>query len=273
MIADRVALSPTTLDEALELRAAHPELSVVAGGTDAMVGVNAGRGDLVGWLSLRRVEELRSITHDESTVSIGAATTMQSIVTGLAARLPALADAARTVGGPQIRAMATIGGNVTTGSPAGDTLTPLVCLGAEVELRSVAGTRRLPLREFLLGPKRTALRADELLVAVHVPDRGPRQVFAKAGPRGAMVIAVCNIAVVLHADGAGGNVAVGSAGPTIVEAGDAVGHLLDPDGADAFAAAVSAATRPIDDVRGTAAYRRHAVHVLARRAHRWVRDG
>ncbi len=175
----------------------------------------------------------------------------------LAASLPALAEASRTVGSPQIRNRGTIGGNLGTASPAGDALPPLLVEGAEVECASVRGSRRVPLGEFVTGVKRTVLEPDELITAVWLRPSGAPQTFMKIGPRNAMVIAVCSLAL---AAGEELRASFGSASPrpTLVTA--------PLDEADTFAERVAAATSPIDDVRGSAAYRRHAIRVLAGRA-------
>jgi CO/xanthine dehydrogenase FAD-binding subunit len=174
--------------------------------------------------------------------------------------LPALAAASRSVGSPQIRNRGTIGGNLGTASPAGDALPPLLIEDAHVDLASANGVRSLPLAQFLIGPKRNALRDDELVVAVRVrPSRAP-QTFMKVGPRNAMVISICSLA--LSADRERGELraAFGSSGPV-------VGLVSAPlEQADTFAERVVEAASPIDDVRGTAAYRRHALGVLTRRA-------
>jgi CO/xanthine dehydrogenase FAD-binding subunit len=175
----------------------------------------------------------------------------------LASLLPALAEAARTVGSPQIRNRGTIGGNLGTASPAGDALPPLLIEAAEVELASVRGTRRLPLAEFLVGPKRNALAEDELILAVHIEPSGAAQTFMKVGPRNAMVIAVCSLALSVDRERNEARAAFGSSGPVAA---------LVIGGLDGFAERVVAAASPIDDVRGTAAYRRHALRVLATRA-------
>jgi CO/xanthine dehydrogenase FAD-binding subunit len=170
--------------------------------------------------------------------------------------LRALAEASRTVGGPQIRNRGTIGGNLGTASPAGDALPPLLVYGAVVEVASTRGSREVPLQEFLIGPKRNALERDELILAVRLDAPGPRQTFMKVGPRNAMVISVVSLAMLVE-DGEV-RASYGSAGPV---PGLVTGA---PDGE--FAERVAEAASPIDDVRGTAGYRRHALRVLAERA-------
>jgi len=256
-------LSPTSLDEALALKAERPDAVPIAGGTDVMVAVNFDRLRPAAFLNLEEVEELRGWTAQNGSVRIGARVTYTELLDGeLAEALPALSEAARTVGSPQIRNRGTVGGNLGTASPAGDALPPLLVAGATVELASTRGTRTLPLAEFLVGPKRSALEPDELVVAVRAerPAQSAMETFMKVGPRNAMVIAVCSLA--LRADREQGELtaAYGSAGPT-------AGLVRAPlDDADAFADRVAEAASPIDDVRGSAAYRRHALRVLAGRA-------
>ena len=174
--------------------------------------------------------------------------------------LPALAEASRTVGSPQIRNRGTIGGNLGTASPAGDALPPLLVAGGEVELASSGGTRTLPLDEFLVGPKRNALRDDELITAVRVRADGSRQTFMKVGPRNAMVIAVCSLAL------ASTRSATSCARRTARPGRSWASSPRRSPSATRFADRVAAAASPIDDVRGTAAYRRHALRVLDERA-------
>jgi len=251
-------LTPRTLDEALRLRADVPGAVPIEGGTDLMVDLNFDRRRPEAMLNLNEVQELRGWSSENGSLRLGAGLTFTEIEqSGLASLLPALAEAARTVGSPQIRNRGTIGGNLGTASPAGDALPPLLIEAAEVELASVRGTRRLPLAEFLVGPKRNALAEDELILAVHVEPSGAAQTFMKVGPRNAKVIAVCSLAVSVDRERNEARAAFGSSGPVAA---------LVTGGLDGFAERVVAAASPIDDVRGTAAYRRHALRVLATRA-------
>ncbi len=251
-------LTPRSLDEALRLESEHPDAVPIAGGTDLMVELNFDRRrpDVV--LDLGEVPELRGWRREDGLVRLGAGLTYTELMQEpLASMLPALAQAARTVGSPQIRNRGTLGGNLGTASPAGDSLPPLLVEEAEVELQPTG--RRLPLSEFLVGPKRNALEPGELIAAVLLRPSGGSQTFMKVGPRNAMVIAVCSLAVLV--DRAKGEVraAFGSAGPV-------PGLVRVPlDEAAELPERVAAAATPIDDVRGTAAYRRHALGVLARR--------
>jgi CO/xanthine dehydrogenase FAD-binding subunit len=254
-------LTPRTLEEALELKASHPEARFVQGGTDVLVELNFGHSRPPAIVNLAELEELRGWSEEGDTLRLGAGLTYtEAMASPLAERLPALAEASRTVGSPQIRNRGTIGGNLGTASPAGDALPPLLVDRAEVELASVRGTRTLPLEEFLLGVKRTALEPDELITSVRLTPSGGPQTFMKIGPRNAMVIAVCSLAVVVDAEAGEARAAFGSAAVTarLVTAALAEAASL-PD-------RVADAASPIDDVRGTAAYRRHALRVLAARA-------
>jgi CO/xanthine dehydrogenase FAD-binding subunit len=280
----QATLQPRDLRDALAARAAHPEALPLAGGTDLMVELNFDRRRPVRILDLTRVPELEGWSRDGGDLVIGAGVTHTRLVEELAGPAPGLAMAARTIGSPQIRNRGTLGGNLGTASPAGDAIPPLVAAGATVEVRSPVGARSIPAEEFCTGPKRSALRPDELIAAVRVPAAPGPQQFAKVGPRNAMVIAVCSFSVQLDPAARTVRTAIGSAAPTVVRASDAERFLegaLDEAGAwerraplgDAalarFGELVGAAARPIDDVRGSAAYRRHALAVLARRTFTW----
>jgi CO/xanthine dehydrogenase FAD-binding subunit len=266
-------LSPTTLDDALSALAEHPGAHVLAGGTDFMVEVNFGHRRPDDVVALAQVPELRRWDIEGGTVRLGAGVTCaQLMLPPLAETLPALAQAARTVGSPQIRNAATIGGNLGTGSPAGDLLPVLSALDATIVVRSVGGSRVLSIHEFLVGPKRTALQPGEIVteVGVALPE-GPQE-FMKVGVRNAMVIAIANLALVV--DHMGLRVAAGSVGPTVIRARDAEqwaeangGVNADPD---EWGRRVAAEVRPIDDHRSTAEYRRRAVEIMAARALRRV---
>lgn len=260
------AILPHDLHEACVARRDHPEHVVVAGGTDLMVGVNEGRRHVPGWISLRRVRDLAGITRTPAGEwQIGAGTTHATLAA--AADLGALALAAATVGGPQIRTAGTLGGNVVTASPAGDTLPALLCLDAMVELRSVDTGRIVGLADFLLGPGRTTLAPDELVARIHLPAPAGVTTFAKVGPRTSMAISICSIAARLDPAGGAARVAVGSVAPTARRVHDAEALLLERTAGDDFAARVVAGSSPIDDHRASAAYRRHALAVVARRVH------
>jgi CO/xanthine dehydrogenase FAD-binding subunit len=272
-------LRPTTWDEALAIKAERPEALPVAGGTDVMVDVNFDRRRPAALLDLTRIPGLAETAPDDGWVRIGPGVTYSRVIEELGGRLPGLAQAARTVGSPQIRNRGTVAGNLGTASPAGDALPPLLAAGAEVVLASARGERRLPLAEFCLGPKRSALRPDELIAAVRAPAAAGPQLFAKVGARNAMVIAVVSFALDLDVPRRRVGTAIGSAGPTPLRAPAAErfleglltdGDRLSDSAVRRFGELVAEAARPIDDVRGTAEYRRHALAVLAGRTLRWA---
>lgn len=208
-----------SLAEALDALLAEPAPQVLAGGTDFMVEVNFGRRHPASVVVVNRVPELRSWRLEGDRVVLGAGVTYAELLRPpLADLVPAMAQAARTVGSPQIRNAGTLGGNLATASPAGDALPVLLALGAEVELVGPDRTRTLPVAELLLGPKRSACGPHELITAVEIPARLGRQEMIKVGTRNAMVIAVASVCVV--ADPASGTVrvALGSVAPTVVRA-------------------------------------------------------
>ena len=251
-------LTPTTLDEALRLKADHPAAMPIQGGTDAMVALNFDRERPAEVLNLNEVRELRGFRRDGGALRLGSGLTYAEIEHGeLRDVLPALAEASRTVGSPQIRNRGTIGGNLGTASPAGDAIPPLVVESAEVECASVRGTRRIPVLDFVTGVKRNALEPDELITAVWLTSSNVPQTFMKVGPRTAMVIAVVSLAV---SAGDELRASIGSASPRPVLV------TAPRDEADTFAERVADAASPIDDVRGTERYRRHALRVLTQRA-------
>ncbi|MGR6318988.1 FAD binding domain-containing protein [Micromonospora soli] len=274
-------LQPGSWSEALAAKAAHPDAVPIAGGTDVMVELNFDRRRPPALLDLTRVSALTEWGYDGDLLRVGAGVTYRRIIDELGGLLPGLAMAARTVGSPQIRNRGTVGGNLGSASPAGDAHPPLMATGARVEVASVRGTRTVPVHEFFTGPKRSVLAPDELISAfLVVPAAGPQQ-FAKIGTRNAMVIAVCSFALALHPDTCRVGTGIGSAAPTPLRAHQAEELLaaelpwrsrgpLPVALARRFGDLVAAAAAPIDDVRGTAAYRRHALAVLARRTLGWA---
>ena len=240
------------------MKAERPEAVPIQGGTDVMVELNFDRGRPAALLSLNEVHDLRGWSRENETVWLGAGLTYtEAMQPPLSELLPALAEASRTVGGPQIRNRGTIGGNLGTASPAGDAIPPLLVADGSVTAVSLKGERVIPLQDFLLGPKRNALADDELIAGVSLAPSRSQETFMKIGPRNAMVISVVSLA--LRVDGEL-RAAFGSAGPvpTLVRAGAGDVH--------AFPERVAAAASPIDDVRGSAAYRHHALRVLTKRA-------
>src|SRR5919197_2132248 len=246
-----------------------------------MVEMNFARARPEAILDLTRVEELTRWNRNNGDLRVGAGVTYTRAIKELGDTLPGLAIASRTVGSPQIRNRGTIGCNLGSSSPAGDALPPLYASHAQVEVASTRGERRIPIEEFVTGPKRNVLEPDELIAAFRVPPaRGPQQ-FSKVGTRNALVIAVCSFALALDTDAHAVGTCLGSAAPTPRRAREAERFAtaeLDwerrtPLGDAAlarFGELVAAAADPIDDVRGSAAYRRHALGVLARRTLTWA---
>ena len=267
------------------MKGAHPDALPIAGGTDVMVEINFDRHRPPSFIDLTRIADLSQWDQEGDWLRVGAGVTYTRLIAELGDRLPGLAMASRTVGSPQIRNRGTVGGNLGSASPAGDAHPPLLASGAIVELASTAGTRRLPAHEFFVGPKRNAMRKDELIAAFLVePAKGPQQ-FSKVGTRNAMVIAVCSFALAIDSERREIGTGIGSAAPTPVRAMEAELFLtgvleekglwekpaaLDESAIVRFGQLVAAAAKPIDDVRGTAAYRRHALAVLARRSFVWA---
>jgi CO/xanthine dehydrogenase FAD-binding subunit len=281
-------LAPTTWADALAAKAEQPDAVPVAGGTDVMVEINFDHRRPPALLDLTRVPDLQEwATESDGRVRLGAGVTYTRIIEELGDRLPGLAMAARTVGSPQIRNRGTVGGNLGAASPAGDSHPPLLAADAEIEVASVRGVRRIPAAEFYTGVKRNALAADELIAAVLIaPASGPQQ-FCKIGTRNAMVIAVSAFGLALHPQRRAVGTGIGSAAPTPRRADAAAEFLAGeiaaaglwesrgelPEGlAVEFGRKVRDAAAPIDDVRGTAAYRLHSLSVMARRAATWAWD-
>ena len=272
-------LMPTSLTEALAALTSMPHAHLLAGGTDLMVEVNFNRRKPTDVIALRRVKELShwSVHPDGTSLTIGAGLPYAAMEGGTIAKLvPALAQAARTVGSPQIRAVATLGGNLGTCSPAGDGLPVLSALDAVVHLQSPSDRRDVSVHDFMVGVKRTTRAANELITGVSVPVLSGWQGYTKVGVRNAMVIAVASACLAVDTTGNTVRLALGAVGPTVIrcretEAWFATQH--DVSSATPVLAAlakefgVRAATeaRPIDDHRSTAAYRRHAIKVLADR--------
>jgi CO/xanthine dehydrogenase FAD-binding subunit len=274
---------PDSWREALETRAVHTGAVPIFGGTDVMVDLNFARERPEVVLDLTRVQEIQAWGEEDGRLRVGAGVTYTRVIAELGSRLPGLAMASRTVGSPQIRNRGTVGGNLGTASPAGDALPPLYASDAEVELASTEGTRRVPVTEFITGPKRNSLEPNELIAAFHIPEaEGPQQ-FAKIGPRNAMVIAVCAFGLALHPERRRVGTCLGSAAPTPVRAREAEEFIegvlewesraeIGEAALERFGEMVAMAARPIGDVRGTADYRAHAVGVLARRTLKWAWD-
>jgi len=278
-------LQPSSWTEAVAAKAAQPAAVPVAGGTDVMVELNFDRRRPEALLDLTRVRDLAGWEEQHGRIRLGAGVTYARVIDQLGDRLPGLAMASRTVGSPQIRNRGTVGGNLGAASPAGDCHPVLLATDAQVEVESVRGTRCIPAVNFYTGVKQNALAADELIRAIWIaPSQGPQQ-FAKIGTRNAMVISVAAFGLALHPDRGAVGTGIGSAAPTPRRAEEAAAFLAGeleaaglwesrgslPDAlVREFGDRVRGAAAPIDDVRGTAAYRLHSLAVMARRTLTWA---
>ena len=272
-------LIPRSVDELVEVFQEHPAAKLLAGGTDYMVEVNLHGRQPETMISLRQVKELTewSVRTSQSRIIIGAGVPYADMEVGEIARLvPALAQAARTVGSPQIRAAGTLGGNLGTCSPAGDSLPVLAALNATIHVIGPDGNRDVQFVDFMVGVKKNSLQPSEFVHSVSMPIVEGWQGYAKVGTRNAMVISTASACLVRDSDEGFVTVALGSVGPTIIRAHGAeawlmkttslrAGAQLEPSVAQEFGRRVALESKPIDDHRSTAEYRRHAVGVLAQR--------
>ena len=280
-------LRPAGWGEALAAKAEHPTAVPIAGGTDLMVEINFDHRRPEYLMDLNRIAELGEWEVGEDTVRLGPSVPYSRIMEHLRRELPGLALASHTVASPQIRNRGGVGGNLGTASPAGDAHPALLAAGAEVEVESVRGSRRIPIDDFYTGVKRNALAEDELIKWIHIRKADGPQQFSKVGTRNAMVIAVCAFGLALHPATRTVRTGIGSAAPTPVRARAAEefltaalddggfwenGKAVPPAVARQFAELAAGACNPIDDVRGSAKYRRHAVTVMARRTLGWTWD-
>jgi CO/xanthine dehydrogenase FAD-binding subunit len=269
---------PLTIREALDALTSAPDARLIQGGTDMMVEINFNHLKPHNVIALRRVQELRRWTKNANgTITIGAGVPYQEMETGeLKNLIPALAEAARTVGSPQIRAAGTLGGNLGTCSPAGDGLPVLFALDAVIHLQSSESSRVLSVHDFMLGVKRNARASNEIITAVTMPLLDGWQGYAKVGVRNAMVISVASACLAVDKSTKSVRIALGAVGPTIIRCRDAEAWLaeqldiststgIDVATAKEFGRRVSIESKPIDDHRSTAEYRRHAIGVLAQR--------
>ncbi len=260
-------LQPATLDETLSLLDRHTgKARIVAGGTDLLVELSRGVRTTSTLIDITRVQELKYVREEDGLIRIGALATHNDVIASPACRVRALplAQACWEVGAPQLRTRGTVAGNLVTASPANDTITPLVALGSEVVLSSRSGERVVPLSGFYQGVRRTVLRSDELLREIRFPAMNPHQrgLFVKLGLRRAQAISVIDVALVLALDGdrvSEARIALGSLAPTIVRASTAEGYLLgkqlEPSVCAETGRLACTDVTPIDDVRGSAAYR------------------
>jgi carbon-monoxide dehydrogenase medium subunit len=270
--------APRSIEHALNLLAADPGASIIAGGTDLLVQFRAGLKRPTAFVDIKRIPELSMIALDGRGLTLGAAAPAAAICdhTELARLWPGLVESIRLIGSMQIQGRGSVGGNLCNASPAADTTCALIVNRAECIIVSPAGERMVPAEHFCTGPGTTVLKPGELLVSIRVPRPAPRtgDAYLRLIPRSEMDIAVVGAAASVTVDEQGvctaARVAIGAVAPTallVAESADAlIGSRLDEAALARAAAAAGAAARPIDDRRGTATYRRTVAGVLTRRA-------
>ena len=266
------------LNTALAALREHHDARLIQGGTDLMVEINFNHVKPTTMISLRDVASLRTIRRDQTgTLSIGSGVP-HSVIEGepVLSEIPALAQAARTVGSPQIRAAGSLGGNLGTCSPAGDTLPVMFALDAMIHLNTLDSTRVVSIHDFMTGVKRSVRQHDEIITSIDFPIINGWQGYSKVGVRNAMVISVASACLVADHENANVRIALGSVGPTIIRCREAeawlkssqdlsAGQSISLDVANEFGRRAAGESSPIDDHRSTAQYRRHAISVLASR--------
>ena len=266
------------LNTALAALREHHDARLIQGGTDLMVEINFNHVKPTTMISLRDVASLRTIRRDQpGTLSIGSGVPY-SVIEGepVLSEIPALAQAARTVGSPQIRAAGSLGGNLGTCSPAGDTLPVMFALDAMIHLNTLDSTRVVSIHDFMTGVKRSVRQHDEIITSIDFPIINGWQGYSKVGVRNAMVISVASACLVADHENAEVRIALGSVGPTIIRCREAeawlkssqdlsAGQSISLDVANEFGRRAAGESSPIDDHRSTALYRRHAISVLASR--------
>jgi CO/xanthine dehydrogenase FAD-binding subunit len=266
------------LTTALAALREHEDARVIQCGTDLMVEINFNHVKPTTMISLRDVASLRTIRRDQpGTLSIGSGVPY-SVIEGepVLSDIPALAQAARTVGSPQIRAAGSLGGNLGTCSPAGDTLPVMFALDAMIHLNTLDSTRVVSIHDFMTGVKRSVRQHDEIITSIDFPIINGWQGYSKVGVRNAMVISVASACLVADHENADVRIALGSVGPTIIRCREAeawlkssqdlsAGQSISLDVANEFGRRAAGESSPIDDHRSTAQYRRHAISVLASR--------
>ena len=266
------------LNTALAALREYHDARLIQGGTDLMVEINFNHVKPTTMISLRDVASLRTIRRDQpGTLSIGSGVPY-SVIEGepVLSEIPALAQAARTVGSPQIRAAGSLGGNLGTCSPAGDTLPVMFALDAMIHLNTLDSTRVVSIHDFMTGVKRSVRQQDEIITSIDFPIINGWQGYSKVGVRNAMVISVASACLVADHENANVRIALGSVGPTIIRCREAeawlktsqdlsAGQSISLDVANEFGRRAAGESSPIDDHRSTAQYRRHAISVLASR--------
>jgi CO/xanthine dehydrogenase FAD-binding subunit len=266
------------LTTALTALREHGDARLIQGGTDLMVEINFNHVKPTTMISLRDIKSLRMIRTDTPGImSIGSGVPY-SVIEGepVLTAVPALAQAARTVGSPQIRAAGSLGGNLGTCSPAGDTLPVMFALDASIHLSTIDSSRVVSIHDFMTGVKRSVRQHDEIITAIDFPIINGWQGYSKVGVRNAMVISVASACLVADHENADVRIALGSVGPTIIRCRSAESWLkttldlstrstISLDVANEFGRRAAEESSPIDDHRSTAQYRRHAISVLVSR--------
>jgi len=259
---------PSSMNELWSRLNDHPDAAFFAGGTDLFVKMRAEKIDIPALIGLERIDALKNISEDSNNIRIGSAATHDELLRHplVARHLPVLCRALVTLGSPPIRAMGTIGGNICTASPAGDTLPPLYVLRARVETATASETRLIPIADFIEGPGKIRLKAGEIVVAVHVekPAGVHLHHFEKVGQRKSMACAVASLAALLKLSSSGtvteARLAWGSVGPTVVTSTEVeellVGKKVSPETLAAAAGRIARHVTAIDDIRASADYRR-----------------
>jgi CO/xanthine dehydrogenase FAD-binding subunit len=270
--------APATVEEAVALMAAHPRARLLAGGTDLLVQLRAGRKETDFVIDLKRIPELNAIDYDAARgLTLGAAVPCYRIYRdqNVARAYPSLVEVASLIGGTQIQGRASIGGNLCNAAPSADSVPLLIALGGICRITGPGGTREMAVENFCTGPGRNVLQPGELLVALHLPppQRHSGARYLRFIPRNEMDIAVAGVGVeVVLDDGKfrSARIALSSVAPTplyVREAGDAlVGHPVNEASIAAAGEIARKTAEPITDMRGTAEYRRHLCAVLTRRA-------
>jgi len=278
-------LLPKKIDELWDVMDEHPGALLFAGGTDLFVHLRAlnRRPEIL--VGLADVEELRCVEENGNSVFIGASVTHTRLLSEeiIPRNFPVLANALKSLGSPPVRNMGTLGGNICTASPAGDTLPPLYVLDAEVELKRRDGSRRVPIGRFILGPGKTAIGEGEILSGVWLQTGRPWGIshFEKVGQRKALAISIASMAALMDTTGGGiiekVRLAWGSVGPTVVTCAGVeaalIGRPLSPETLSRAMPLIEEAVSPIDDVRASAAYRRALAGRLILRLARYGTGG
>lgn len=268
--------TPKTLDEALALLSRfNGDGQMIAGGTDLLLKMRSGLSSPQSIINIKRLPELAGISYDDGHgLKLGALTTLRELTRSplIREKYPSLAQAAGVMASEQIRSFATLGGNLCNGSPSADLAPPVMALGGTAVIASGSGERLVPMDEFFLGPGQTVLDIDELLKEVRIPPPVGRAIYLKHAPRAYMDIAVVGVGIRLHTEGGlcqQARIVLAAVAPIPLRVREAEleleGKAISEDTIARAAAAAAEACSPIDDIRGSAWYRKRMVEVLTRR--------